>query len=402
MYEIDYNSEQFRNVESDRQEALTENEKLYGGMMEEAEAYYQAQINAAKEWEATQQRLQQEKTDFAIEQIEQQKGQATKDYKREQSGAYVDWQKESNKYGANAEQMAAQGLNATGYSESSQVSMYNTYQNRVATARESYNLVIMNYNNAIKDARLQNNSALAEIAYQSLQQQLQLSLQGFQYQNQLLESMVNQNNYIENRFDTKYQQVLDQINRENALAEDIRQYNQSYQLDLNKYNESVRQYNENLAEEKRQFNAELAEKKRQHDTALAEEKRQYDTTLAEQKRQATITASKSSSGSGSTRKVPSSKQTNQQRIAAENPQVNTAYYQGNKNPDADKYGTFSNGYQPKGISGHGALSKTGQKVELETKTLSGQKQTVIQNVWKASDGTKWYWEGRQNQYLQLK
>jgi hypothetical protein len=83
--------------------------------------------------------------------------------------------------------------------------------------------------------------------------------------------------------------------------------------------------------------------------------------------------------------------------------VNTAYYQGSKNADAAKYGTFSNGYQPKGISGHGTLSKVkGDSITLKTQTLSGQKQTVVQNVWKASDGTKWYWEGRQNKYIQIK
>ncbi len=83
-------------------------------------------------------------------------------------------------------------------------------------------------------------------------------------------------------------------------------------------------------------------------------------------------------------------------------EVDTAYYQGAKNADAAKYGTFSNGYQPKGISGHGILSKSGETMQLSTQTLSGQKQKLIQNVWKAEDGTKWYWEGRQNKYIQIK
>lgn len=395
-YEINYNDDRFKQVETDKNEALSELEQTYAGMAEESEKYYQAQIDASKQWAATQQQLQQAKTDFAIEQIEQQKEQSTKEYKREQSGAYVDWQKESNRYGANAEQMAAQGLANTGYSESSQVSMYNTYQNRVATARESYNLVIMNYNNAIKDARLQNNSILAEIAYNSLQQQLELSLQGFQYKNQLLADKANQKAQIENRYDNRYQAVLDQMNRENALQEEIRQYNQNYQLEMNKYNESIRQYNESLAEERRQYDANLSLQQ----AKLAEEKRQYDATLAAKNSTSTATISITSSSTSS--KPKNNQQTNQQRIAADNPEVNTAYYQGDKNPDANKYGTFSNGYQPKGISGHGELEKSGEKVQIDTKTLSGQKQTVVQNVWKADDGTKWYWEGRQNEYLQLK
>lgn len=57
--------------------------------------------------------------------------------------------------------------------------------------------------------------------------------------------------------------------------------------------------------------------------------------------------------------------------------------------DADIYGTFSNGYQPKGISGHGSLSKTGDKINVRGNN---------QNVWQAEDGTKWYWDGSVRQY----
>ena len=92
----------------------------------------------------------------------------------------------------------------------------------------------------------------------------------------------------------------------------------------------------------------------------------------------------------------------------DNYEVNTAYYQGNLNPDAKKYGTFNNKYQPKGISGHGALEKSKDKngnidkITFNTQTLSGQKQTVTQNIWKAEDGTKWYWDGTKNKYIQIK
>lgn len=252
-YDINYDDERFKEVESDKKAALTENEKIYAGMIEGSDKYYQAQIDASKEWADKQTQLQQDKTDFAIDQIEQQKAQAKKDYTKEQSASYVDWQKQSNQYGANAEQIASHGLQNSGYSESSQVSMYNTYQNRVATARESYNNAILNYNNSIKDAQLQNNSVLAEIAYQALQQQLELSLQGFQYKNTLLLEQANKKLEIENQYYNRYQDVLEQINTENALAEQIRQYNESLA-------EEKRQHDESLAEEKRQFDAQMAAK----------------------------------------------------------------------------------------------------------------------------------------------
>lgn len=235
-YEINYDDNRFKEVETNKNTALTELENTYSGIINDSDKYYQAQVDASKEWADKQTQLQQEKTDFAIEQIEQQKEQAKKDYTKEQSGAYVDWQKQSNKFSADAEQKAAAGMSNTGFSESSQVSMWNTYQNRVATARESYSRAVLNYDNAIKDARLQNNSALAEIAYNALQQQLELSLQGFQYKNQLLLDKTNQKLTLENEYYQRYQDVLNQINTENALAEEIRQYNEQMEEERRQFN----------------------------------------------------------------------------------------------------------------------------------------------------------------------
>lgn len=234
-YDIDYDDSRFKQVESDKSAALNEVDKTYGDMISQSDKFYQDQINASKDWADKQSQLQQEKTDFAIEKVEQQKEQAKKDYTKEQSGAYVDWRKQSNQYGAESEQMAASGLNNTGLSESSQVSMYNTYQNRVAKARESYNLAVQNYNNSITEARLQNNSVLAEIAYEALQKQLELSLQGFQYKNTLVIEQANKRTEIENEYYNRYQDVLKQINTENALAEEIRQYNEQMALEREQF-----------------------------------------------------------------------------------------------------------------------------------------------------------------------
>ena len=351
QYSVNYEDERFKNVETEKQAAIDESTKVYDNMIGEADKYYQEQINAAKDYANTQQELQQQNTDFAIEQVNQQKEQAQKDYIKEQKGAYVDWQKESNRYGVNAEQQAASGLTGGGYSESSQVSMYNTYQNRVATARESYNRAVLNYDNAIKDAMLKNNSALAEIAYQALQTELELALSGFQYKNTLILEQAAKKQELEDTYYNRWQDVLSQINKENTLAEE------------------VRQYNENLALQKAQ---------------IEEEKRRYNESLKLQKSSRSYSGG-GSGGSGS--------------ISKSSYAVNTAYYQGDLNSDANKYGTFSNGYQPKGISGHGKLSKTGDTITFTTQTLYGQKQTVTQNIWKAADGTTWYWDGRYNQYI---
>ena len=420
-YTIDYNDERFQQVEAGKQDALSQMNSTYEGMINQTDKYYQDQIDAAKDWANTQQQLQQDQTNFTVEQINQQKDQAAKDYTKEQSGAYVDWQKQSNQYGAEAEQMAAQGLQGTGYSESSQVSMYNTYQNRVAIARETFNKAVLNYDNAIKDAQLQNNAKLAEIAYQALQTQLELSLEGFQYKNQLLVEQQKQQREIDSEYHNRYLAVLNQMNTENALAEEVRQYNENLALQREKLAEEIRQYEQSYAlqlkqynEQVRQFDAEMARLKAQDkkeneykikqlelqksqlkqeqkqwekeyklkEKQLKEEQRQFDKSLAASK-------AKSSGGGGDSNPI----------VKPAGPAVNTAYYQGDLNPDA-KNGTFSNGYQPDNVGGK-KLSKTGDTITFKTQTLSGQKQTVTQNIWKTPDGKKYYWDGRYNKYIKI-
>ena len=273
--EVNYDDERFAQVESDKKTAMNELTQTYDNMIGQSDKYYQDQINAAEQWGQQQSQLQQDQTNFAIDQIEQQKDQAHKDYLKEQSGAYVDWQKQSNEYGAESEKMAASGLDATGFSESSQVSMYNTYQNRVATARESYNRAVLNYDNAIKEARLQNNSVLAEIAYQSLQQQLELSLQGFQYKNQLLLEQANKKVEMDNMYYQRWQDVLGQINYENEMEEQIRQYNQNYEFQVQQFDESVRQYNQNYDLQLKQFNESVKQFKQEHDLKV----KQYNESI---------------------------------------------------------------------------------------------------------------------------
>lgn len=223
---VNYDDKRFQQINNEKATALNEVNGMYNNMITSSDKYYQDQINATNKYAEQQKELQQQGTDFAIEKIEQQKDWAKQDYTKEQKGAYSDYQKQSNTYGANAEAMASKGLTGTGYAESSQVSMYNAYQNRVATARESYNRAIINYDNGIKDAQLQNNSALAEISYNALKTQLEQSLQGFQYKNTLLQQQLSAKNEAEDRYYNRWQNVLNQINTENSLAEQQRQFNE--------------------------------------------------------------------------------------------------------------------------------------------------------------------------------
>ena len=226
-YEINYEDQKFKDVETEKKNAINEVDKTYGEMIDKTGDFYQEQVDATKDWEKKQTEIQNQQTDFAIQEIEQKKDQAKKDYTKEQSGAYVDWQKQSNEFGAAAEQRAAQGMANTGFSESSQVAMFNNYQTRVVAARETFSRIVQDFDNDITQARLTNNAALAEIAFNSLQKRLELNLQGFNQKNQLLLQLADKKTALDQMYHERWKDVLDQMNTENALAEEMRQYNES-------------------------------------------------------------------------------------------------------------------------------------------------------------------------------
>lgn len=227
---INYNDKRFTEVENAKQDALKNANSTYDNMINQTDSQYNELIQANKDYATKQQEIQQQNTDFAIEQINQQKEKAEKDYTKEQTGAYTDYQKATNQYGVNAEKQAQAGLQNTGYAESSKIQAFTSYQNRYSTAREVYSNAVLSYDNAIKDAQLKNNAQLAEIAFNALKTQLEYALQGFQYKNQLLQSKLNTQLEIDNEYNNRYQQVLSQMNTENSLAEQIRQYNESMKL----------------------------------------------------------------------------------------------------------------------------------------------------------------------------
>ena len=221
-YEIDPNDSRITAVKDEGMKELSDHDAMAEEIKGNTDKYFDGLKEGIEDYKDKQTKLQNEQTNLTIQGIEQDIDDLKKDYTKEQSGAYVDWQKQSNQYGAESEKMAATGLANTGYSESSQVSMYNQYQNRVAIARETFIRAETDFKNKIAEAKLQNSSMLAEIAFNALQQELQLSLQQTQYNNQLLQELSSQRNAIKQSIWNRYQNVIDNINAENALAEQVR------------------------------------------------------------------------------------------------------------------------------------------------------------------------------------
>lgn len=228
--DIDKNATQMESDLANQYGVLQPDGTYKGGMIGNSQQAYNDLIEQSKSWAEEQKKIQNQQTDFAIQKIEQQKAQAKQDFGKEKTSAYVDWQKQSNPYGANAEQMAAMGMGGTGYAESSQVKMYVTYQNRVATAREVLNRAILEYDNQMTQARLQNSAALAEIAATALKEQLELALSGMQYQNSLISDLTDKKMAVTEYKQSAYMDLYDQINKENSLALEREKFNYEKEL----------------------------------------------------------------------------------------------------------------------------------------------------------------------------
>lgn len=222
------NNNTYAGIKAQQTAELNEINNTYNPMIKNSDKFYNDQIKAANDYQKTQTDIQNQMTDQVVKEINQNKEYQRQDYLKEQKGAYADWQKQSNKYGANAEANAK--MIGSGYAESSQVQMYTAYQNRVATARQTYTRAITDYDNKIADARLQNNAKLAEIAYTTLQKTLELSLQGFQYKNTLLQQRLGERQKVKERYYNRWNDLRSYLLQKAQFEEQKREFNKEYNL----------------------------------------------------------------------------------------------------------------------------------------------------------------------------
>lgn len=199
-------------IENDYKNQINANNSEHDAKLADYDNNYNSQLNEYNDLINQQQdyinkskeqanKSQQANTDYSINLINQNKDQAAKDEDKEAKSSYVDYMRQTNDYGGTAENLASKGVLNQGYTESSKTQMYNTYQNRVSTAKETLAKANQEYDNQIQKALLENNAALAQNALNQMQQSYALALQGFQTRQDMYN---NRNTYINNLDDTYY------------------------------------------------------------------------------------------------------------------------------------------------------------------------------------------------------
>lgn len=343
---INYNDSRFTQLEKEEQAAKNQSNGTYDSLIKDSGKYYDNLINQSKDWADKQADIQNQQTEFTVQKIEQQKEQAAKDYTKEQKGAYQDYMKQSNAYGSNMQTAGQKGLGGSGWSETIQSGFYNTYQNRYAKARESYNEIVMNYNNNIKEAELQNSSALANIYANAQKEQLELALQSFTVIKDLKLAKQDKLLALDSEYNDRWRQVESQINTENALAEEIRQYNAT------------------LAEQKRQADMDQAYRNSQ----LALQKQQLAQEQAQWQAEFNLAKSQASSGGGL---VNGSSGSGSKTVSSSSGNKSNASYTTLSNSSSSKKTSSSSSGTAKLVTSSG--TKTGYTSAIKAYQASGGK-----------------------------
>lgn len=294
--------ERYAKVEADKQNALNMSNQVYNDLISGNTALAQQQKDYINTWQNTQNEIADKNAAYQIELQNQNKEKAQKEFDREaiaSKNAYYDF---INPYGANAEIQAQNGLNNTGYAETTKLGAWNTQQNRTAQARASMNNAKLQYDNAIKEAELNRDTTKSQYALQALQQQLDVALNEYNTRSQLAQSQLSNTQSLENEYYNRYNTVWQQINTEKEQAEAIRQYEQNYALQKEQFAEDIRQFDANIAYLKEKDAKEYAleiqkleEQKRQAQQEQANWEKEYQLSL----KQLAAKSSGSSSKSGS-------------------------------------------------------------------------------------------------------
>lgn len=249
-------------VEAEKQAALDTTDQVLGELTQQTQEGYDRLIAGAEDYKQKQIQTLNDELQLTQEEIQQQMDQAESDYEKEQSAAYTDYQKQVNPYGVESEKLAANGMTGTGYSESAKVSIYNTYQNRVAVARESYAQAVREYDAALGEAKQLNSASLAQIAYDTLQLQTELSMKAANQLSQLKLDWEDRRLEQEEHFRDMELEVGEQIQAEQlqsnaALLAQSQQENQAWQQQYNalmeKFAQQQKEYDERIRQMQDQY-----------------------------------------------------------------------------------------------------------------------------------------------------
>jgi hypothetical protein len=373
---MNYEDERIKSLQAEKNQSQAQSDAVYNDLLTNNQDLLNRQNSLQDEYLKNQNELYDRGLNLTTDKINQAKNDVNNAYQKEAMASEADYQKFINPYSVQAEQMAERGLSGSGYSESAKTSAYNTSRIRTALARSSADKAMVEYNNQIAEAQLNNDSQKAQLALQLLQQKLANELSAFQTTLGIKQNQLTSNQNLDNTYYSRYQDVFNQ-----------QKYEQERDIEAQRYAEQLAYQKEQDAYNRQQDALAQSNWQKEYNRAVSNDayNRQQDALNEKNKYQ-----------------------------------VSTPYYQGDINPNT-KYGTFetlsSNGvkYQPnnvgtytykegtKTVTAVNTLSKAGVKVGDVNSNLRGNGGADVsqQNVWVDKTGKYWYWDGSINDYRRI-
>ena len=367
-------------INQQKQEAINQSNNMYEGLLSDNQDIYNQQLDYANQYEQTQNNVLDQQLAYQEGIINQQKQEEQQIKETEERKALNNYTSFVNPYGYQAEQFASQGLANSGVSETAKLGGFNTYQNRLATANKAMQDAFTEYDNAINEARLNNDVQKAQNALTKLQMQLEYAQNYYSNKSTISQNQLSNNQALDSDYYNRYQTEYNNIQAEKEREE------------------AIRQFNEQLALQQQQL-----EYQKQQD-ALAQQNWEREYALAQQQVRSTSSSSGSGYGSGGYSLDGESDSSSSSGTV-----ISTNYYNGEINPDT-QYGTFPNvkdqngvRYQPNNVGGE-KLSNANLKISEVYGSNQAYGSTGAslsnQSIW--TTGDKYYvWDGSVNDYIDI-
>lgn len=162
-----------------------------------------------------QQDITNKQTEMNVAELERNKLEVEKEADKTNKALYAEYRKASNPYGATAENLASQGLGKSGYAETTQTNLYNTYQRNITDTLNNARDLKADFDFQISKARQTGDITLAQNALEIYNQKMQLLTQEYELKNNREQFLYQkeQNALAQSNWEKEwaYQQQRDQI-----------------------------------------------------------------------------------------------------------------------------------------------------------------------------------------------
>ena len=150
---------------------------------EDIDNWRNQQSTLLQQQEAKQNEITQKQTKLNIDELNREKAKIDTDVNKTTSGMYTEYQKQANQYGAEADRQARLGLANSGYAETIQTNLYNTYQKNVTDTLNNARNLKAEFYFQISKARQTGDITLAQNALEIYNQKMQLLTQEYEMRN---------------------------------------------------------------------------------------------------------------------------------------------------------------------------------------------------------------------------